>query len=78
VPLDADQQSLAARQAPERALVATRLVQQSEENLHLVEDRDAPGGKTAFDTSKTQRTRFTAPIAGIHTQYDCARVLFSG
>jgi outer membrane protein TolC len=70
VNLEVEQQWLSVREAAERAVATAKLVQQSAENLNLVERQYAAGVATALDESDAQLTLSNSRITDIQAQYD--------
>jgi outer membrane protein len=70
VMLEVEQQWLAIREAAERAVATAKLVQQSQENLNLVERQYAAGVATPLDESDARLTLSTSKITDIQAQYD--------
>jgi len=70
VMLEVEQQWLAVREAAERAVATVKLVQQSAENLNLVERQYAAGVATALDESDARLTLSNSEITDIQAQYD--------
>jgi outer membrane protein len=68
--LEVEQQWLAVREADERAVATTKLVQESAENLNLVERQYAAGVATSLDESDARLTLSTSEITDIQAQYD--------
>ena len=70
VMLEVEQQWLAVREAAERAVATAKLVQESAENLNLVERQYAAGVATALDESDARLTLSNSEITDIQAQYD--------
>ncbi len=70
VMLEVEQQWLAVREAAERAVATAKLVQQSQENLNLVERQYAAGVATPLDESDARLTLSNSEITDIQAQYD--------
>jgi outer membrane protein len=70
VMLEVEQQWLAVRAAAERAVATAKLVQESGENLNLVERQYAAGVATALDESDARLTLSNSEITDIQAQYD--------
>jgi outer membrane protein len=70
VMLEVEQQWLAVHEAAERAVASGKLVQQSAENLNLVERQYAAGVATALDESDARLTLSNSEITDIQAQYD--------
>ena len=68
--LDVEQQWLAIREASERAVATAKLVQESKENLNLVERQYAAGVATSLDESDARLTLANSEITDIQAQYD--------
>ena len=68
--LEVESQWLAVREADERAVATTKLVQQSAENLNLVERQYAAGVATSLDESDARLTLSNSQITDIQAQYD--------
>ena len=68
--LEVEQQWLAIREASERAVATAKLVQESEENLNLVERQYAAGVATSLDESDARLTLANSQITDIQAQYD--------
>jgi len=68
--LDVEQEWLAVREADERAVATSKLVQESAENLNLVERQYAAGVATALDESDARLTLSNSEITDIQAQYD--------
>jgi outer membrane protein len=68
--LEVEQQWLAVREAAERAVATGKLVQESAENLNLVERQYAAGVATALDESDARLTLSNSEITDIQAQYD--------
>ena len=70
VMLDVEQQWLAVREAAERAVATAKLVQESAENLNLVERQYAAGVATSLDESDARLTLSNSEITDIQAQFD--------
>ena len=70
VMLEVEQQWLAVREAAERAVATSKLVQESAENLNLVERQYAAGVATPLDESDARLTLSNSEITDIQAQYD--------
>ncbi|HTO95283.1 MAG TPA: TolC family protein [Bacteroidota bacterium] len=68
--LEVEQEWLAIREASERAVATAKLVQESEENLNLVERQYAAGVATTLDESDARLTLANSQITDIQAQYD--------
>jgi outer membrane protein len=68
--LEAEQEWLAVREASERAVATAKLVQESAENLNLVERQYAAGVATALDESDARLTLSNSEITDIQAEYD--------
>jgi outer membrane protein len=68
--LEVESQWLAVREAGERAVATTKLVQQSAENLNLVERQYAAGVATSLDESDARLTLSNSEITDIQAQFD--------
>lgn len=68
--LEVESQWLSVREANERAVATTKLVQQSAENLNLVERQYAAGVATSLDESDARLTLANSRITDIQAQYD--------
>ena len=70
VMLEVEQNWLAVREAAERAVATAKLVQQSAQNLNLVDRQYAAGVATALDESDARLTLSSSQITDIQAQYD--------
>jgi outer membrane protein len=70
VMLEVERQWLTVRAAAERAVATSKLVQESRENLNLVERQYAAGVATALDESDARLTLSNSEITDIQAQYD--------
>jgi outer membrane protein TolC len=70
VMLEVERQWLTVRAAEERAVATSKLVQESRENLNLVERQYAAGVATPLDESDARLTLSTSEITDIQAQYD--------
>jgi outer membrane protein len=70
VMLEVERQWLTVRAAAERAVATAKLVQESGENLNLVERQYAAGVATALDESDARLTLSNSEITDIQAQYD--------
>jgi outer membrane protein TolC len=70
VMLEVEQQWLAVRAAAERAVATAKLVQESGENLNLVDRQYAAGVATSLDESDARLTLSNSEITDIQAQYD--------
>jgi TolC family type I secretion outer membrane protein len=70
VMLEVERQWLTVRAAAERAVATAKLVQESRENLNLVERQYAAGVATALDESDARLTLSNSEITDIQAQYD--------
>ena len=68
--LEVERQWLTVRAAAERAVATAKLVQESGENLNLVERQYAAGVATALDESDARLTLSNSEITDIQAQYD--------
>ena len=68
--LEVEQEWLAIREASERAVATAKLVQESKENLNLVERQYAAGVATSLDESDARLTLANSEITDIQAQYD--------
>ena len=68
--LEVEQQWLAIREASERAVATAKLVQESQENLNLVERQYAAGVATSLDESDARLTLANSEITDITARYD--------
>ena len=68
--LEVEQQWLAVRAAAEKAVATAKLVQESGENLNLVERQYAAGVATALDESDARLTLSNSQITDIQAHYD--------
>jgi outer membrane protein TolC len=66
----AEQQWLSVREAAERAVATAKLVQESAENLNLVERQYAAGVATSLDESDARLTLSNSRITDIQAQFD--------
>ena len=70
VMLEVERQWLTVRAAAERAVATAKLVQESRENLNLVERQYAAGVATPLDESDARLTLSNSEITDIQAQYD--------
>ena len=70
VMLEVEQQWLSVREAAERAVATAKLVQESAENLNLVERQYAAGVATSLDESDARLTLSNSRITDIQAQFD--------
>ncbi len=70
VMLEVEQQWLSVREAAERAVATAKLVQESAENLNLVERQYAAGVATSLDESDARLTLSNSEITDIQAQFD--------